>query len=163
MFFSHPSRAFLAACSAVYLACSAASAQEAAAPVGADGAAVLASSLTNSGLAEANLISVLRDGETITVRVRFKSTEGASGREVLYGSISAKSWESDFYILSGDKKYLLMKDANGAPLAPSSLQLNMANPQAGSWSATFPAPPAGQTAILHIGAVEPLGPFTVPE
>ncbi|PZO67770.1 MAG: hypothetical protein DI498_01945 [Paracoccus denitrificans] len=138
-------------------------AQETAAPAADASDAVLATSLTNTGMAEASLVSAVRDGDKLTVRVRFKATEGQTGTEVLYSSMSENSWQTDYYLVAGDKKYLILKDSAGKPLAPSSLSLNASNPMAGSWNATFPAPPAGETAMLHIGNVEPLGPFTVPE
>jgi len=117
----------------------------------------------NNGWAKAELASAVRDGEKLTVRVRFKAAEGASGRQTVYSAMSGQMWKTDFYLVSGDKKYLILKDSADEPLAPSSLVLDGKAPQAGAWNATFPAPPAGEQATLHMLNVEPLGPFTVPE
>lgn len=123
----------------------------------------LATSLLNNGWAEAALVGARRDGDSLHVSVRFKAAEGVSGNEILYSGFSTRMWETDFYIVADDKKYLIMKDSSDKPLAPSVLKLSSDEPQAGSWSATFPAPPTGAQATLYMLDVEPLGPFTVPE
>lgn len=122
----------------------------------------LATAMMNNGWASVGLVDVARDGEKLTVKVRFEAAEGVSGRETVYSGLPEEMWKTDFYIVSGDKKYLIMKDGAEKPLAPSSLVLKADAPQAGAWNATFPAPPAGAQATLHMLDIEPLGPFTVP-
>lgn len=125
--------------------------------------APLATSIAAGGLVEAHLVSAVRDGDNLTVKVRFQTITDEKRSKTVYSTLSTSNWESDFYIVSGNKKYLILKDSSGVPLAPAALTLDTTNPIAASWSATFPAPPAGQTAMLHILDVEALGPFTVPE
>lgn len=103
--------------------------------------------------------AALHDGDALTARVRVTAVEGASGTETVHASLLDESWERAFHIGSGDRKYLIPKDSAGQLLAPESLVLNRRMPLAGSWSAPFPAPPAGQMATLHLPEVEPPGPF----
>lgn len=136
-------------------------AQEATAPEPAAEMQPVTASL-NNGWAQATLADARRDGDKLHLTVRFVASPDVKGTHVLYSVISANSWESDFYLLAGDKKYLLIKDASDIPVASSSLALRAGTPQAGSWSGTFPAPPAGESATLYLKDIEPMGPFTVP-
>jgi len=113
---------------------------------------------------ETRLVKVIRDGDKLTVTVRFrplvKSTRRLYISDTIYDKqMSEKEWEQNFYLTSGNKKYLILKDADGKWLAPDELVLRDGG---GSWNATFPAPPAGQKAVLYMRKLEPLGPFTVP-
>ena len=90
----HP-KTLLATGLAGFLFCVVASAQETNTAAATGGNAVLASSLTNTGVAEANLVSAIRDGDKLLVRVRFKATKGASGVETLYAGLSESSWQTD--------------------------------------------------------------------
>lgn len=125
-------------------------------------AAPPAVAMLNDGWAEARLAGAQREGDTMTVRVRFYRAEGVEGSRVLYGTLSKSVWETDIYIVAGDKKYLLLKDSEGNAIAPANLMLDDDGPQAGAWYGTFPAPPAGEAAVLHLPAMEPLGPFPAP-
>ncbi len=115
------------------------------------------------GDVETRLVKAIRDGDKLTVTVRFRplARKGTSEwNDTIYDKkMSEKEWEQHFYLTSGNKKYLILKDGDGKWLAPDELILKTG---AGSWSATFPAPPAGQKAVLHMRGLEALGPFTVP-
>lgn len=126
-------------------------------------AAPLASGLDSTGAAIAEVSGVIRDGDRLTVKVRFKpSADGQTVSNNLYSGISDRDYERNFYLVSGDKKYLLLKDSEGVPLAPNFVNLKGKGPLVGTWNGVFPAPPAGQKATLFIVGVEPLGPFAVP-
>ena len=138
-----------------------------AAPAGTE--AVLATGLTDGdtrvGTLEARLVKAIRDGDRLTVTVRFKpvkdlSKDESRDYETFYSSaMSENEWKQNFYLISGNKKYLILKDSDEKWLAPRELGLRGGT---GSWSAIFPAPPAGQKATLHMSHVEPIGPFIVP-
>ena len=124
---------------------------------------VMPTGMLNDGWAEATLAKVEREGDKMTVRVRFQKSEGADGTKIIYNSVSTAIWESEIYVTAGNKKYLLVRDSNDKAIASESLKLSDNAPQAGAWHGTFPAPPAGERATLQLPQMEPLGPFTVPE
>lgn len=134
-----------------------------AAPAGAE--VVLATGLATSGNAnaEARLVKAIRDGDTLTVTVRFKKLNKESSSPLYNSGPSRSPYLGNCYLVSGNKKYFILKDSEGNWLAPSELQLPYGEGSMTSWSASFPAPPAGEKATLHMDMVEPLGPFIVPE
>ena len=121
---------------------------------------VLATGLASAGTTEteASLVKATRDGEKLAVTVRFKGPDKGS-YDHLYKD-SNNSYLENCYLVSGNKKYFILKDSEGNWLAPRELLLR--SRVTTSWGATFPAPPAGEQATLHMDNVEPLGPFTVP-
>lgn len=117
----------------------------------------------NSGQVIAEISGAIRDGERLTVKVRFKpASEGKNVSTVLYSTLSDENYQNDYYLVAGDKKYLLLKDSEGKPLTPSSVTLGGKGPVVGVWHGVFPAPPADQKVTLFMKGVEPLGPFAVP-
>jgi len=147
------------------LLCVTASAQTATPPANTEPAlatGLFASRWPDMGDIEVRLVKAIRDGDKLTVTVRFRRVDKKQGydTETIYDKkMPEKEWEQNFYLTSGNKKYLILKDADGKWLAPDELELKNGG---GSWGATFPAPPAGQKAVLHVRKLEPLGPFTVP-
>jgi hypothetical protein len=124
---------------------------------------VLATGLASKGTAEAeaHLVKAARDGDKLTVIVRFKGFNTFSYVESFYSTPTVRnSYLENCYLVSGNKKYFILKDSEGNWLAPSELRLRPGKTT--SWSIIFPAPPAGEKATLHMDHVEPLGPFTVP-
>lgn len=122
--------------------------------------APIATSVARGGY-QANLIQAARMGDRLIVKIRFLAMEGVDSSKIIYGpSLNAAMYKEEFYLLAGDKKYLLLKDSAGIPLAPPSLDLTPNGPVAGSWFGNFPAPPADVTsAMLFLPYIEPLGPF----
>lgn len=123
----------------------------------------IASGYHSSGQATAEVSGVVADGDKVTVKVRFiNAKEGGSVSTTLYRELSDKDYENEYYLLAGDKKYLLLKDSEGKPLAPASVSLFGTGQVVGVWHGVFPAPPKGQKVTLYIKGVEPLGPFVIP-
>jgi hypothetical protein len=123
----------------------------------------LANGYHRSGQVIAEVSGAVRDGKQLTVKVRFKpAAEGQNVSATLYGQLTEQNYQNDYYLVAGDKKYLLLKDSEGKPLAPSSVALTGKGPVVGVWHGVFPAPPADQKVTLFIQGVEPLGPFAVP-
>lgn len=117
----------------------------------------------SSGQVVAEVSGAIRDGERLTVKVRFRpAAEGQNVSTALYSKLSDENYQNDYYLVAGDKKYLLLKDSEGKPLTPSSVTLHGKGPVVGVWHGVFPAPPADQKVTLFIRGVEPLGPFAVP-
>jgi len=122
----------------------------------------LASGLVSDGGVSAELTSVVKTGNRVTVKVRFMETDPEANKiSVVYSRLDKSAYENDFYLLAGDKKYLLLKDSAGKPLAPEKLVLAGKGKLRGIWYGTFPAPPAGESLMLFLPNIEPLGPFSI--
>ena len=147
---------------ALTMGITAAQAQDSTASAGATSDAPLATAMLNDGWGEARVAGVERDGDKLTVRVRFYKADGADGSKIIYSTLSTAIWEQELYLVVGDKKYLLLRDSDGSSLATRSLSLDADDLQAGAWYGVFPAPPAGEQAVLHMPQMEPLGPFPIP-
>lgn len=120
--------------------------------------ALLATGLTDGGAAEAQVVEAVRNGDILTIKLRFKPL-GASKVERIYDSISENAYENSFYVLAGNKKYLLLTDSNDKPLTNPNLTIKASkdSPIAGSWHGRFPAPPRDVTEVsLTIPGVETL-------
>ena len=121
-------------------------------------AAPLATGLTDGGAAEAQVIEAVRAGDILTIKLRFKPL-AANKLERIYDSISKDDYENSFYVLAGNKKYLLLTDSNDKPLTNPYLVIkaNKESPTAGSWHGRFPAPPKDVAEVsLTIPGVETL-------
>ena len=122
----------------------------------------LASGLVSSGGVSGELTSVVKTGNRVTVKVRFMETDpDATNTNVLYGRLDKAIYENEIYLLAGDKKYLLLKDSTSKPLAPERLVLASRGKMRGIWYGTFPAPPEGESLMLFLPNMEPLGPFSI--
>ena len=96
-----------------------------------------------------------RSNGVLTLKARVTSIAGESGRRrILYGSDADKT-----YLISGDQKYLMLKDNEGVPLTtadgydPSFSRLGDSN----AWWAKYPAPPPEVKSIgLHFQGFLPI-------
>lgn len=102
----------------------------------------LASGITNSGTAEAQVTEATRKGEILTIKIRFAPIV-PNKMESIYARISDQDYENSFYVLAGDKKYLLLRDSQDTPLASPQLSIRNTkdSPVSGTWYGRFPAPP----------------------
>jgi len=119
---------------------------------------VVGRALAANGRAEAQVVEASRANGVLTLRVRFQRAQGASGQESVYYGAPA-NWKDDIYVTAGDKKYFLLADTEGYPLASDdlTLQLNDDMPVAATWFGKFPAPgPEIQAISLVLPQVEPL-------
>jgi hypothetical protein len=92
----------------------------------------------------AEITEVSRKEGVLTVKVRFRNT----GSEQVYHSFETGHGDySLFYVTAGAQKYFILKDTEGAPLAPKYLTVNLDPERTMTWWAKFPAPPAGETSI----------------
>lgn len=121
-------------------------------------AAPLATGLTDGGAAEAQVVEAVRTGDILTIKLRFKPL-ATNKVERIYDSISKDAYENSFYVLAGNKKYLLLTDSNDMPLTNPYLVIRASkdSPIAGSWHGRFPAPPKDVTEVsLTIPSIETL-------
>lgn len=102
----------------------------------------LATGLTHSGIAEGQVTEAVRNGDILSIKIRFKPVV-AGKAEMVYPGISQDDYENSFYLVAGNKKYLLLKDSNGKPLTNPKLVVRTEkdSPIAGAWQGKFPAPP----------------------
>ena len=116
----------------------------------------LATGITNSGAAEAQVTEATRNGDILTIKIRFAPLV-PDKMESIYAQITEKDYENSFYVLAGDKKYLLLRDSQDTPLASPQLSIRNTkdSPVSGTWYGRFPAPPKDITEVsLTIHGVE---------
>lgn len=95
----------------------------------------------------AELIEAEREDGVLTIKVRIRN----AGSESAYHSFETEHGRYEkFYVTAGDQKYFVLKDTEGAPLAPKYLNPNLEPGMAMTWWAKFPAPPASVTEIDFI-------------
>lgn len=133
---------------------------DAAAAQGTQGSQALATGRYENGEIIAEVDGLVVDGERLTVKMALRPTEPGErvGSTVLYSSLGGATYE-EVYLISGDKKYMLVRDSNGEPLAPPSLSASGKGAMVGTWYGVFPKPPAGQDITLYMPGMEPIGPF----
>jgi len=116
----------------------------------------LATGITNSGAAEARVTEAIRNGDILTIKIRFAPIV-PDKMESIYARITDQDYENSFYVLAGDKKYLLLRDSQDTPLASPQLAIRNTkeSPVSGTWYGRFPAPPKEITEVsLTIHGVE---------
>lgn len=98
--------------------------------------------MIDTGSAEGQVIEAVRNGDILSIKIRFKPIVPGK-TEMVYTSISKNDYENSFYVVAGNKKYLLLKDSNDKPLTNPKLVIRTSKeaPIAGSWQGKFPAPP----------------------
>jgi hypothetical protein len=88
----------------------------------------------------AELYEATREDGVLTVKVRFRNT----GTEEVYKGFETHHGDyRQFYVTAENQKYFVLKDSDGAPLAPTYLDVRLEPGQTSTWWAKFPAPPAG--------------------
>lgn len=123
-----------------------------------DAPAPLATGMVDSGTAEGQVIEAVRNGDILSIKMRFKPIV-AGKTEMVYSAITQNDYENSFYVIAGNKKYLLLKDSNDKPLTNPKLLIRTSkdSPIAGTWQGKFPAPPKEITEVsLTIPGVETL-------
>lgn len=134
----------------------------AAAGAAGDNGGVVATGLYNTGEMKAEVNGLVVDGDRLTVKLALRPSEpGTRVRySAVYTNINGNTYES-VYLVSGDKKYMLVRDSSETPLAPESLTASGDGAMLATWYGVFPNPPAGQDITLYLPGFEPMGPFQV--
>ena len=109
----------------------------------------------------AEIVQCNRDSGVLSIRMRLRNTGGEDAKLLL---ISRNNYDN-YYVVAGDKKYLVLRDKEGTPLAT---QRNVSDgyggavevtiPKGGSyvWYAKYPAPP------VDVKKIDYYTPLTVP-
>lgn len=93
---------------------------------------------TNIQGVTADLIECSRKAGVLTVKLRFRS---AADKKTWFNIDTGHGAYAGFYVVAGDKKHFILRDAEGAPIAPKALggvHLNKGDTHL--WWAKFPAP-----------------------
>ena len=95
----------------------------------------------------AELTEATRKDGVLTIKVRFRN----NAAEQVYHSFETGHGDySYFYVTAGEQKYFVLKDTEGAPLAPKYLTVQIEPGTSMTWWAKFPAPPATETTFDFI-------------
>ncbi|MFQ0812540.1 hypothetical protein AVM02_03970 [Brucella anthropi] len=88
------------------------------------------------------MTEAIRRGDILTIKIRFAPVVPGK-MESIYSQITKDDYENDFYVLAGDKKYLLLTDSQDKPLTNPQLSIRNSenSPVSGTWYGRFPAPP----------------------
>lgn len=105
---------------------------------------------TNEAGVVAEFVECKRKEGVLSVRVRFRNTGTQAAAWYL---VDRRNYD-EFYVTAEAKKYLILKDSEGAPLAPQADDVGgvrVALKPGGSWLwwAKYPAPPSGVKKINY--------------
>lgn len=114
-------------------------------------AAPLKTQETNAAGIVAEFIECRRSEGVLTVRVRLRNTGTAS---VDVDLVSARNYDA-FYVTGEAKKYLVLRDSEGTPLAVAAnsfggVTASIARGGTFTWWAKYPAPPASVKKINYM-------------
>ena len=136
---------------------------QAPAAAGSDGPQIFASGRHAQGQILGEIDGLVVDGDRLTVKMTLRPAQ--AGEKVsntnIYPGMNDAYYEQ-VYLISGDKKYMLLRDSQGKALTPPNLTVSGSGDVVGIWYGMFPNPPAGEDITLFMPALEPMGPFTVP-
>lgn len=95
---------------------------------------------TNIQGVSAELIECTRKAGVLTVKVRFRAS---ADKKTWFKIDTGHGAYAGFYVVAGDKKHFILRDAEGAPIAPRTLgDVHLGKGETHLWWAKFPAPGA---------------------
>lgn len=111
---------------------------------------------TNAAGVVAEFVECKRKEGVLSVKIRLRNS---SAQKVGLDVIKSRNFD-EYYVTAESKKYLVLKDSEGVPLAPAadgfgSLSVSLTPGGAWTWWAKYPAPPAEAKKINYM---TPLGP-----
>jgi hypothetical protein len=111
---------------------------------------------TNIAGIVAEVVECKRQDGVLTVRMRLRNT---SDKEIRVDLISDRNYDS-YYVTAGSKKYLVLRDSERTPLAPSvdifgKVATQVAKGAAYLWWARYPAPPADVKKVSYFTPLTP--------
>lgn len=123
----------------------------------AQSADVVQSQDTNIGGLVGEITQVKRKEGVITVKLRLRNTSGTKANVYFTDGYAAYD---KYYVTAGDKKYFVLRDSEGVPLATDAqgggyTNIDIAKDASYTWWAKFPAPPAEVTSVTFYSPVAP--------
>ncbi|CAG1003473.1 hypothetical protein BURK2_03218 [Burkholderiales bacterium] len=93
---------------------------------------------TNVQGVSAELIECSRKAGVLTVKLRFRAS---AEKKTWFNIDTGHGAYAGFYVVAGDKKHFILRDAEGAPIAPKALGgVHLNKGETHLWWAKFPAP-----------------------
>lgn len=104
----------------------------------------------------ADIVQAKRADGVLSVRVRFRNT---STEKTQFEIVRGRNYDK-FYVTAANKKYFILKDADGNYLTPNDtgggyLSIELNSGQAYTWWAKFPAPPEDVKKMTLVTPVTP--------
>ncbi|HUL72706.1 MAG TPA: hypothetical protein VLT86_06365 [Vicinamibacterales bacterium] len=118
--------------------------------------AVLQSEETNITGIVAEIVECKRADGVLSIKMRLRNTTPAA---ISVNVIEGKNFDH-YYVIAGTKKYFVLRDSEGTPLAPAIDifgKVNVSVPRNGSWTwwAKYPAPPDTEKTISYYTPLAP--------
>jgi hypothetical protein len=111
---------------------------------------------TNIGGLVADITQCKRKDGVLTLKVRLRNTSGNKANIHFTDSYAAYD---KYYLTAGDKKYFVLRDSEGVPLATDQgngyTNIDIEKDGTYTWWAKYPAPPAEVTSVSFYTAFAP--------
>jgi hypothetical protein len=111
---------------------------------------------TNIGGLVADITQCKRKDGVLTLKVRLRNTSGKKTNIRLTDGYAAYD---KYYLTAGDKKYFVLRDSEGVPLATDEgngyVSIDIEKDGSYTWWAKYPAPPAEVTSVSFYTAFAP--------
>jgi hypothetical protein len=123
---------------------------------GARAAQPLASQDTNIPDVVAEITKCPRKEGVLTIQMRLRNTGGST---TSFYAVDGRNYDQ-YYLISGSKKYFMLRDTEKTPLAPApdgggNIRVELAPGASWTWWAQYPAPPAEVTSITYYTPLAP--------
>ncbi len=126
------------------------------APVWAQSGDVIQSQDTNWSGVVGEITQVKRKDGVLTLKMRLRNNGSKKPGDWLTGGYNTYD---NFYLTAGDKKYFVLRDTEGKPLATDDgdgyVGAEIAKDETFTWWAKFPAPPADVTSVTFYTPIAP--------
>lgn len=111
-------------------------------PAPASGAVLQTQEVSGAAGMVAELTEATREDGVLTIKIRLRNT----GTQRVDKSFETEHGQyKNFYVTAENQKFFILKDTEGAPLAPVYLSLSLEPGETETWWGKYPAPPAGVT------------------
>ena len=111
---------------------------------------------TNIGGLVADITQCKRKDGVLTLKVRLRNT---SGKKASIHFTDGYNAYDKYYLTAGDKKYFILRDSEGVPLATDAgggyTNIDIDKDGSYTWWAKYPAPPAEVTSVSFYAAFAP--------
>jgi len=111
---------------------------------------------TNIGGLVADITQCKRKADVLTLKIRLRNTSGKKASVYFTNGYGAYD---KYYLTAGDKKYFVLRDSEGVPLATDEgggyTNIDIEKDGSYTWWAKYPAPPADVTSVTFYTSFAP--------